>query len=427
MDALEREERILASRPELPSVSLQISFVEFVGLTAALMALTALSIDIMLPALPQIGAALGVTSENDRQLVVILYMAGIRGRADIRWSPFRSFRPQTRAALRPRDPYRWHAWSASFRLVRDAVICSGGSGSRCSLCPRRRRGRRARSLQRPADGARHVVCDDGLYRHSGAGAVRRTSPHPHRRLAPDVLRVVGDGLCNCCLGWPQAAGNRRHALGIERALGLREAFARAIFEPLTLAYGAPAASCSDVCWPTSRALSRCSSRSSIWARHSRSLSAPSLRQWRSRRSSMRAWWAGSGCARFRTRRLPAIIDGFAHVGDSVGARRRKPSCLCTSRRRGILSVRAHCAELQCDRDGAARPQRRHGLVGDRFAQHRHRGLGRRLVGRSFDGTVLPIAAGFAGCSLITCAIVVMVEGREGLFGRNRVARTATKW
>jgi DHA1 family bicyclomycin/chloramphenicol resistance-like MFS transporter len=44
-----------------------------------------------------------------------------------------------------------------------------------------------------------------------------------------------------------------------------------------------------------------------------------------------------------------------------------------------------------------------------------------LVGRSFDGTVLPIAAGFAACSLITCVIVIFVEGRKGLFGRNRLA------
>ena len=64
------------SRPDLPSVPLQISFVEFVGLTAGLMALTALSIDIMLPALPNIGSALGASSENDNQLIVIFYMAG---------------------------------------------------------------------------------------------------------------------------------------------------------------------------------------------------------------------------------------------------------------------------------------------------------------------------------------------------------------
>lgn len=55
---------------------LTISFPEFVGLTALLMALTALSVDIMLPALSDLGTALGVASENDRQLVVIVYMAG---------------------------------------------------------------------------------------------------------------------------------------------------------------------------------------------------------------------------------------------------------------------------------------------------------------------------------------------------------------
>ncbi len=55
---------------------LTLPFVEFVALIASMMALTALSIDIMLPALPQIGQALGVTSENDRQLVIIIYVLG---------------------------------------------------------------------------------------------------------------------------------------------------------------------------------------------------------------------------------------------------------------------------------------------------------------------------------------------------------------
>jgi DHA1 family bicyclomycin/chloramphenicol resistance-like MFS transporter len=44
-----------------------------------------------------------------------------------------------------------------------------------------------------------------------------------------------------------------------------------------------------------------------------------------------------------------------------------------------------------------------------------------FVAHSFDGTVFPIAAGFAACSLITLAIVFAVEGRKGLFGRNRPA------
>lgn len=50
---------------------------EFIALIAWLMAMTALSIDIMLPALPDIGAAFRIASDNDRQLVVITYLAGL--------------------------------------------------------------------------------------------------------------------------------------------------------------------------------------------------------------------------------------------------------------------------------------------------------------------------------------------------------------
>jgi MFS transporter, DHA1 family, multidrug resistance protein len=49
---------------------------EFVALMALLMALTALSVDVMLPALPQIGRSLGIASGNDRQLVVSIYLVG---------------------------------------------------------------------------------------------------------------------------------------------------------------------------------------------------------------------------------------------------------------------------------------------------------------------------------------------------------------
>ncbi len=49
---------------------------EFVTLTAMLMALNALAIDIMLPALPQMGADFQVREENDRQLIIVAYMLG---------------------------------------------------------------------------------------------------------------------------------------------------------------------------------------------------------------------------------------------------------------------------------------------------------------------------------------------------------------
>lgn len=52
---------------------------EFIALAAALMSLNALAIDIMLPALQQIGAELGVDDENARQYIVTAYLAGLGG------------------------------------------------------------------------------------------------------------------------------------------------------------------------------------------------------------------------------------------------------------------------------------------------------------------------------------------------------------
>lgn len=65
---------------------LTLGFREFVTLIAALMAMTALSIDAMLPALPAIGADLGVRDPNDRQWVMGAYMLGF-GAAQIVHGP----------------------------------------------------------------------------------------------------------------------------------------------------------------------------------------------------------------------------------------------------------------------------------------------------------------------------------------------------
>jgi MFS transporter, DHA1 family, multidrug resistance protein len=56
-----------------------INFREFVVLMAALMAVNALAIDSMLPALPNIGADLGVNDENRRQWVIGAYLLGFGG------------------------------------------------------------------------------------------------------------------------------------------------------------------------------------------------------------------------------------------------------------------------------------------------------------------------------------------------------------
>ena len=52
-------------------------FTEFVALMAMMMSLVALSIDAMLPALPEIGADLGVVNANDNQLVIALLFFGL--------------------------------------------------------------------------------------------------------------------------------------------------------------------------------------------------------------------------------------------------------------------------------------------------------------------------------------------------------------
>ncbi len=55
----------------------RLSTTEFVVLASVLMSLTALAIDAMLPALGQLSADLGVTNDNDRQLVVSLVLFGL--------------------------------------------------------------------------------------------------------------------------------------------------------------------------------------------------------------------------------------------------------------------------------------------------------------------------------------------------------------
>jgi len=59
---------------------------EFIALMAALMALNALAIDVMLPALPYMGEALGIASENERQFVITAYMLGM-GIAQLAFGP----------------------------------------------------------------------------------------------------------------------------------------------------------------------------------------------------------------------------------------------------------------------------------------------------------------------------------------------------
>lgn len=66
----------MTSTPRPSENRAPIGFVEFVTLIAALMSLTALGIDSMLPALPAIGDSLGVAEANSRQYVITAFLLG---------------------------------------------------------------------------------------------------------------------------------------------------------------------------------------------------------------------------------------------------------------------------------------------------------------------------------------------------------------
>jgi DHA1 family bicyclomycin/chloramphenicol resistance-like MFS transporter len=72
----QRSSSMTAQPQPAERISTDIGFPEFVALIAGLMALTALSIDVMLPALPSIAAAYKMADANQRQLVVTAYLIG---------------------------------------------------------------------------------------------------------------------------------------------------------------------------------------------------------------------------------------------------------------------------------------------------------------------------------------------------------------
>ncbi len=66
-----------ASVPPSPRVRAPLGNREFVAMMALMMALNALAIDVMLPGLPQIAAALGAPDANAQQLIITLYFVGL--------------------------------------------------------------------------------------------------------------------------------------------------------------------------------------------------------------------------------------------------------------------------------------------------------------------------------------------------------------
>lgn len=65
----------MSERSAAPPAAARLPYAEFVTMVAFLMALNAMAIDVILPALQQMGASLGVVDENTRQLPLTAYIA----------------------------------------------------------------------------------------------------------------------------------------------------------------------------------------------------------------------------------------------------------------------------------------------------------------------------------------------------------------
>jgi DHA1 family bicyclomycin/chloramphenicol resistance-like MFS transporter len=117
-------------RPDLADA--RPGFREFVVLIAGLMSLNALAIDAMVPALPAIGAALGVADENSRQLVVSLYVLGF-GFTQIVYGPLSDRfgrKPVLIVSLVLYVAFALTCWAApSFTLLLAARMAQGGAAA----------------------------------------------------------------------------------------------------------------------------------------------------------------------------------------------------------------------------------------------------------------------------------------------------------
>lgn len=82
---------------------------ELIALMATLMALNALTIDTVLPALPAIGDAFSITNANDRQYLISFFLLGMGGGALIYLAFGRSLWPPPDFALYRRALYDFFA------------------------------------------------------------------------------------------------------------------------------------------------------------------------------------------------------------------------------------------------------------------------------------------------------------------------------
>lgn len=421
MSKIQSAEDIAVTRADMPATSLRIPFIEFVALTAALMALTALSIDIMLPALPDIGKALGVDSENDRQLIVILYMAGFAagqlvygplsdrlGRRPVLLAGLAIFVVGSIAALVSHSFYTLLAariiqglGAASPRVIALAVVRDLYSG---------------RQMARVMSFAMMVFIVIPVFAPSiGQGLLQLGDWY----WTFAALLAIGIALALWAgARLPETAGT---ALGTERPSTLAHSIRTAVFDPQTIGYGA------SVGFMFGCLLSYVASAQQVF---------------------VDVFQLGDAFpimfgAVASTMAVASFVN--ARLVERLGMRRVSHCALAAFLTVSLILAIASelgLANLAVFAGLVATAFFLFGLIAPNFnalameSQGHNAGMASSiigslstaigatmggLIGQAFDGTALPLALGFAGCSLIACAIVFAVEGRSGMFGLNRPA------
>lgn len=417
MSKFENAEQIAGARPELPSTSLSITFVEFVGLTAALMALTALSIDIMLPALPEIGSALGVDSENDRQLIVILYMAGFAagqlvygplsdrlGRRPVLLAGLAIFVVGSIAALVSNSFYALLGariiqglGAASPRVLALAVVRDLYSG---------------RHMARVMSFAMMVFIVIPVFAPSiGQGLLQLGDWH----LTFYALLAIGIALALWAgLRLPETS---RAALGTERPWSLGQSL-KAVFNPLTIGYGAAAG------FMFGCLLSYVASAQQIFVDlYDLGASFPIMFGAVASTMAVASYVNGRLVERLGMRLVShTALVGFLAVALLLGvavsldmASLPVFSLLVASSffLFGLIAPNFNALAMETQGHNAGMASSIIGCLSTAIGA-----LAGGIIGHAFDGTALPLAAGFAVCSLIACMIVFAIEGPAGrLFGR----------
>lgn len=422
MPMSERAAQPVASlRRDTPPILLKISFVEFVCLSACLMAMTALAIDIMLPALPAIAASFGVSNENERQLIVILYMAGFAagqivfgplsdhfGRKPILMLGLAVFILGTIGAL----------WAQSFEtlLLARCVQGIGAASPRIIAIAVIRDLYAGRQMARVMSFAMMVFISIPVLAPSvGQALVHLGDWH--------WIFIVLLAMASVAAVWsgtrlPETAGV---ALGVERAMSLRQALLAAVLNPQTAGYGAAGgfmfgcllayvASAQQVFvevfgmgdrFPiVFGAIASAIAISSF-------VNARLVGHLGMRRVSHTALIGFIAASVALVLATAAGMAGFWTFAITVGISFFLFGLIAPNFNAIAMEPQGHNAGMASSVIGALST-----AIG---------ALAGGLVAHAFDGSIFPIAGGFAICSLIAGSLVFAIEGPSGLFGRNRPA------